>query len=245
MDNLLTHRAQSRETPGKGHGSFALVAIAAGEFVVCFGGRPTSFAEFSTYPAERRSRSLQIDHGTVVVGPPHREPGDSINHSCEPNLGFVSATRLVARRDIAAGEELTYDYATSDSAPYDEFDCACGSPQCRGRLNASDWMHTDVKRANEGWFSPYLARRIRALDSSRLLTKRDVETLMATVEVDPIRALVDATRVATGLRHATGQTSRAILHNHGVEVDEMNPASVDWAVAWFNETRGRHLREHQ
>lgn len=244
MDNLLTHRAQSRETPGKGHGSFALEPIAANQFVVCFGGRPTTSSEFCTYPAERRSRSLQIDHGTFVVGPPMREPGDSINHSCEPNLGFVSATRLVARRDILAGEELTYDYATSDSAPYDEFDCACGTPHCRGRLSGRDWMRHDIQHKNAGWFSPYLARRVHALGSSRLLTKRDVEALMDAVEVDPIQALVDASRVATGLRHATWQTTRAILHNHFVEVDESNPGSIDSAVAWFNETRGRHLREH-
>lgn len=244
VDNLLTLSAQSRETPGKGHGSFAREPIPAGQFVVCFGGLPVTTHEFATFPAERRSRSIQIDHDTYVVGPPTREPGDSINHSCEPNLGLVSATRLVARRDIAPGEELTYDYSTSDSSPYDEFDCACGTPRCRGRLGGRDWMRHDIQRAHAGWFSPYLARRISALESSRLLGKRDVESLMARVETQPIGALLAATRIATGLHHATWRTARAILSNHQVDVDDTDPRSIDWAVAWFNETRGRDLREH-
>ena len=31
---------------------------------------------------------------------------------------------VVAMRDIAVGEELTYDYAMSDGSDYDEFECA-------------------------------------------------------------------------------------------------------------------------
>jgi SET domain-containing protein len=34
-----------------------------------------------------------------------------VNHSCEPNLGMGGNVLLVAMREIAAGEELTIDYA--------------------------------------------------------------------------------------------------------------------------------------
>lgn len=61
-----------------------------------------------------------------------------INHSCAPNTEVMAkwdrdadAVRAwwVALRDIAVGEELTYDYAfTAEVAE----PCACGAPSCRG-----------------------------------------------------------------------------------------------------------------
>jgi uncharacterized protein len=63
-----------------------------------------------------------------------------INHSCDPNLEvestFDRATGelrawWVARREIAIGEELTYDYAfIGDAAER----CGCGAPTCRGLI---------------------------------------------------------------------------------------------------------------
>ena len=247
MFNLLSIVGESRETPGKGHGSFAVAPIRAGTFVVCFGGTPMDFATFTTYPLERRSRSIQVDHDLVILGPPQREPGDSINHSCEPNLGLVAANRLVARRDVAAGEELTYDYSTSDSVAYDEFDCACSTPTCRGTVRGTDWSRPAIQIANRGWFSPYLARRIDGLRQARPLAKRDVELMLARVDDDPAGAVLDATRVATGLRHLSWQTARALLASVGVPVPAIvahtRDGSCDDAVRWFNETRGRPLSD--
>lgn len=245
MFNLLSIVGESRETPGKGHGSFAVRPIPAGAFVVCFGGTPMDFATFATYPLEQRSRSIQIDHDLVILGPPQREPGDAINHSCEPNLGLIAANRLVARRDIAVGEELTYDYSTSDSVPYDEFACACSTPSCRGIVRGSDWAQPGIQRSNRGWFSPYLARRIEGLRHARPLTKRDVEVLLARVDDDPRGAVLSAVRVTTGLHHLSWQSARALLATVEVVVPAADvpsdEGSCDDAVRWFNETRGTPL----
>ena len=62
-----------------------------------------------------------------------------INHSCAPNCDYRIEGRRVliyAGRDIASGEELTYDY--SYSAQGEKVPCRCGSPECRGRINALD-----------------------------------------------------------------------------------------------------------
>lgn len=245
MFNYLMTGAQARETPGKGHGSFAIQPIPAGSLVASFGGTPLPFTEFATHDLDRRSRSIQVDHDTFVLGPPSREPGDSINHSCEPNLGLISATRLVARREIAVGEELTYDYATSDSVPYDEFDCACATPSCRGTIRGNDWSQTDFRLRNDGWFSPYLARRIRGLATARSLTKRDAERLLARFDEDPRAAILSAVRTTTGLQHASWATARALLTTVDVTVP-MHPSdasSYDEALSWFNETRGTPLSD--
>ena len=53
-----------------------------------------------------------------------------LNHSCDPNCAIAGQIVFVAMRDIAAGEELTHDWATTDDLDY-ELDCRCGSAACR------------------------------------------------------------------------------------------------------------------
>ncbi|MDT4843595.1 SET domain protein [compost metagenome] len=65
-----------------------------------------------------------------------------INHSCEPNCEADEVDGRVyikALRNIAAGEELNYDYGLIIDEPYtekllSEFPCWCGSEMCRGTL---------------------------------------------------------------------------------------------------------------
>ena len=65
-----------------------------------------------------------------------------LNHSCAPNCEAV-ITRghiwLEARRKIAAGMELVYDYQFEDDPKYTEDDlrfyaCRCGASNCRGTI---------------------------------------------------------------------------------------------------------------
>jgi hypothetical protein len=59
-----------------------------------------------------------------------------INHSCDPNLCFAEGYSLnvIARRDIAKGEDLTLDYATFCDLTMQPFQCFCRSAMCRGRI---------------------------------------------------------------------------------------------------------------
>jgi hypothetical protein len=67
---------------------------------------------------------------------------------------------LVAMRHIFPGEEICFDYAMSDSNPYDEFDCVCGSSHCRGQFTSRDWQHPELQKRYAGYFSPYLQHQI-------------------------------------------------------------------------------------
>ena len=71
--------------------------------------------------------------------------------------------RVTVRDLLTAGEEVTIDYAMCDGSPYDEFDCACGSACCRGRVTGDDWRNPLLWKRYQGHFSPYLQRRIDAL----------------------------------------------------------------------------------
>ena len=108
-------------------------------------------------------RVIQVEEGLFLVGSLPLEPTDCFNHSCEPNIGFSGQLCLVAMRDIQPGEELTFDYAMCDGSSYDEFDCFCGSKSCRGKVKGSDWSLPELWKKYDGYFMPYLARRIAKL----------------------------------------------------------------------------------
>jgi hypothetical protein len=187
---------------------------------------------------------MQVDVNLIFLGPLTRELGDSINHSCEPNCGMRNATTIVAMRDIAAGEELTFDYAMSDASAYDEFDCNCGTSLCRGRVCADDWRLDTLRHRYKGFFSPYIQRRIEAERHRSLLTKGDVEEMLATYDTQPVMALRNALRKCFGMPHATWVTLIELVAKQSDEINQLlslNTDALDDLVKALNETRGAGL----
>jgi SET domain-containing protein len=71
-----------------------------------------------------------------------------LNHSCEPNCEvdeIKNRVWILALRDIAAGEELLWDYSLYDDD--DPAPCHCGSPKCRGTMYSREWLATLRRRA--------------------------------------------------------------------------------------------------
>lgn len=165
--NWLSSKAEARPAGEKGWGAFAVEAIASGETVAAFGGWVMTTEALQSLSHERQSRSIQVDADLYLVSGETPEPGDMLNHSCEPNCGLLGQLVLVAMRDIAPGEELSFDYAMCDASDYDEFRCLCEKPSCREIVTGSDWRSPELQAKYAGWFSPYLARRIAALPARR------------------------------------------------------------------------------
>lgn len=146
---------------------FARENIKKDELISLWGGRIISEAELDTSIPRFAQRVVQLDEGLYLLTPEAEEPTDCFNHSCDPNMGFFGQIGLVALRDIQAGDELSFDYAMCDGEPYDEFACYCGSARCRKHITGNDWMIPELWKRYDGYFSPYLARRIDARKSER------------------------------------------------------------------------------
>jgi SET domain-containing protein len=118
-----------RITADKGRAVFATRPIAAGETIAAIQGW--------------RARTIELLENwfAMQVGPDiwlcsdGAGLDDCINHSCDPNGGFVSGEPiLVALRDIAAGAEIGWDYSTSISESGWSLECRCGAANCRGMI---------------------------------------------------------------------------------------------------------------
>jgi hypothetical protein len=103
------------------------------------------------------------DPASIVAG----ADGWMGNHSCDPNLWWGADGTLVARRDIAAGEELTVDYATSTGDAGYLLRCHCESTRCRGMIAGDDWRIPELQRRYAGHWAPLLHRLIKAEAGAR------------------------------------------------------------------------------
>jgi uncharacterized protein len=164
---------QNRDVTG-GKAVYARDALEPGELIAVWSGRIVGTEQLDELPPEIRRHTVQVEEGLYLASLSPDEPPDFINHSCEPNAGLDGQLAIVALHRIQPGEEVTIDYAMCDGSPYDEFECGCGSPSCRGRVTGEDWRIPTLWERYAGHFSPYLERRIRALKRRRFRRKRSL-----------------------------------------------------------------------
>jgi hypothetical protein len=141
--------------------------IEPGELIAVWSGQIVRAEDLDNLPEEIRRHTVQVEERLYLASCTPAEPPDFINHSCEPNAGLEGQIAIVALQRILPGQEVTIDYAMCDGSPYDEFECACGTPSCRGRVTGDDWRNPVLWKRYAGHFSPYLRRRIEALQRSR------------------------------------------------------------------------------
>src|SRR5262249_51551450 len=116
----------------EGSGSYAAEPIRAGETVFVWGGGSIiSDAELRAMAAAgRRYSGASIDENQHILwgadDPDAAAGPGGANHSCDSNLWMLDERTVGARRDIAAGEEVTLDYALFTVAPEWRMECHCG-----------------------------------------------------------------------------------------------------------------------
>jgi hypothetical protein len=157
------------KSPIHGVGVIAAEPIAAGETLMEFGGEIISPADFETDVYRMRS-IWQVGDGVYLAlreDDPEPSLDENLNHSCDANAWLDGEVTLVARRDIAAGEEITLDQGTwnfdEDEYVWDQDGCTCGASGCRTHLTHNDWKRADVQERYRGHFHPFVQRMIDAL----------------------------------------------------------------------------------
>jgi len=129
-----------------GRGVFARAPIPAGTRVTEYTGEVISEAEGDRrYDDRRMDRHhtflFALSDGRCIDGGVGGNEARFINHSCDPNCEAVEEDGHIfieALRDIAPGEELTYDYAyeweDGDDVRASFYRCGCGTPACRSTI---------------------------------------------------------------------------------------------------------------
>jgi SET domain len=128
---------------------------------------------------EQRSRfSVQVSSGLHVDLPgdhPHNGVSDRYfwrftNHSCEPNTFFRNRT-LRARRAIEPGEEISFDYHTTEYEMISPFDCRCGSARCLGTIRGFRFLPRPEQERLRPWLAPHLLARLDRQAPAEPLTR--------------------------------------------------------------------------
>ncbi len=139
--------------PGTGgdYGVFATRAYRAGDRVIVFEERPHHLVTRGHVEAcwdERRREwfaryAWPLTDEVWVTWSEDPEEWRPVNHSCDPSA-WLEGLDVVARRPVAAGEEITLDYATLRDEQMQAFECACGASGCRGVVRGTDYLEEFV-----------------------------------------------------------------------------------------------------
>jgi len=76
------------------------------------------------------SNRLQVGYAKWIEPYPG-SAGNYLNHSCSPTAGVHGKNKIVAMRDLKEGEEITIDYALSETYPLWHMRCFCRAKNCR------------------------------------------------------------------------------------------------------------------
>ena len=136
-----------RASPIQGLGAFARRPIPKGTRLVEYVGERISPAEADArYDDDLQEHShtflFTVNRNVIIDAAHDGNEARFINHSCDPNCEAVIEDKRVfieSVRDIAPGQELTYDYHLEREGRFQaewkqKYACHCGAPNCRGIL---------------------------------------------------------------------------------------------------------------
>ena len=78
-----------------------------------------------------------------------------LDHACEPTTR-IRDREVIAVRDIAEGEGVTFHYCTTEYDMASPFACHCGSPRCMGMIRGARHLTPAQRLDLEDWLPDYL-----------------------------------------------------------------------------------------
>lgn len=135
-----------------GRGGFARVTIPAGTSVIEYVGDRIDKAESNRRCEDGNPFIFTINETWDIDGAVDWNPARYLNHSCAPNCEAQQEEEriwIVALRDIAPGEELTFNYGY-DLSEWADYPCGCGAPDCLGYIVAAEHRAAVQQALREG-----------------------------------------------------------------------------------------------
>jgi len=163
MSTTRTPRLQVRNSLIHGRGVYAARDLKTGEKLIEYKGERISWKEADRRPPSNPEDPNHTfffslsDGKTVIDAAVGGNSARWINHSCEPNCEAEETDdgRIFIRalRDIAAGEELNYDYGLIieerlTAKLKKAYECRCGNPSCRGTMLNTQRKSAPAKKAS-------------------------------------------------------------------------------------------------
>jgi hypothetical protein len=153
-----------------GNGVFASASFAPGDFIMQFSGiircEPTRY-------------TIQIDeHQHLDMG---KAIEVNINHSCSPNTTLVvenGIVRLHALRQMQKGEEITFNYLTTEYDMVHPFICKCGNSGCYKLISG----FKNIPKSKQLDLLPFCSKFIRNCFSCEKGFSANVKNLVAPEE---------------------------------------------------------------
>ncbi len=159
-----SHLCEVRNSAIHGRGVYATRDIPEGEKIIEYVGELIDKEESERRAWTQHAKAQQTGDAAVYIftltdrldidGDVPWNTARLINHSCAPNCeAWIDGKRIFihALRDIAAGEELTFDYAF-DVSCYEDHPCLCGREGCVGYIvSREQWPQLrEILAAKEG-----------------------------------------------------------------------------------------------
>ncbi|KAL6754504.1 SET domain protein [Haematococcus lacustris] len=146
---------EHRWCPGTQQNSvFATRKVLAGTVISRFDAK-----EVTTVPTMYTVQTGENEH--IVLQPTLLE---YINHSCNPTAFFDTAERqLVALREIQPGDEVTFNYVSTEFDMATPFDCHCGEEGCFGRISGA--AHVPQAQLEKCRLNAHISRMLAARDA--------------------------------------------------------------------------------
>lgn len=150
----MPRKIAARKSPIHGNGVFAVAPLAKGERVIEYKGQRRSHDDVDNDSGgdveSGHTFLFTLNDDWVIDATRKGNDARWINHSCDPNCEAVidedeggdsrkDRVFIEAIRDIAPGEELSYNYGITLAERHTPrlkkiWACLCGSPRCTGTM---------------------------------------------------------------------------------------------------------------
>ena len=163
--NFVSFKLTIAQTSTKSLGVVANQFVKKGETLVIYGGGFVDREHLGLIPKAVRpfffqvADSIWFGHGFDDMG---LGIAEQINHSCNPSAGFRGIAEVISLRDIRQWDPVTIDYSSIQSVKLEgsEFECKCGSSNCRRQVSVDDWKQVTSSNPLLPYMQPFLQYRI-------------------------------------------------------------------------------------